>query len=147
MTSQAPRSFDPLTTALYLEDGGRAQALPLDADFWPALADGRIDVDRGWLTMVAPMRADMAHWEMHPEGEELLLARSGAFEIVMESGEGEHRVRLDRDAPAFVMPRGTWHRFVVLEPGEVLFVTYGRGTQHRPLEDATRGGGDAAGME
>jgi len=125
-------SFDPAATALYLEDGGRAQALPLDSDFWRDLQEGRIAVDNGWLTMVLPMSGDTAHWEMHPEGEELLLAQSGAFIVVMETPQGERRVRLDRKTPAYVMPRGTWHRFEVEQPGDILFATYGRGTQHKP---------------
>lgn len=125
-------SFDPATTALYLEDGGRAQALPLDENFWRDLTEGTIAVDNGWLTMVLPMSGDTPHWEMHPEGEELLYAQSGIFVVVMETPEGEKRVRLDRKTPAFVMPRGTWHRFEVEQPGDILFATYGRGTRHKP---------------
>ena len=125
-------SFDPATTALYLQDGGRAESLPLDDNFWRDLSEGAIAVDHGWLTMVLPMSEDMRHWEMHPEGEELLLARSGVFVVVMETAAGERRVRLDAKTPAFVMPRGTWHRFEVEQPGEILFATYGRGTRHRP---------------
>ena len=130
--SRRPESFDPGATALYLEDGGRATQLPLDDGFWQDLMEGRIEVDRGWLTMVLPMSEDTGHWEMHPEGEELLVAQSGAFEVVMETADGEASVRLDRKTPAFVMPRGTWHRFVVEKPGDILFVTYGRGTRQRP---------------
>lgn len=125
--------FDPSVTALYLEDGGRAQALPLDADFWRELTEGRIAVDHGWLTMVLPMSGDTPHWEMHPQGEELLLAQSGSFVVIMEGQGGERRVRLDHKTPAFVMPRGTWHRFEVEAPGNILFATYGRGTVHKPL--------------
>lgn len=130
--TQDAGSFDPSATALYLEDGGRAQALPLEEDFWRNLAEGRIVVDNGWLTMVLPMSGDSPHWEMHPHGEELLLVQSGAFVVVMEAQEGERRVRLDHRTPAFVMPRGTWHRFEVERPGTILFATYGRGTVHKP---------------
>jgi mannose-6-phosphate isomerase-like protein (cupin superfamily) len=126
-------SFDPATTALYLEDGGRAQALPLDENFWRDLSRGAIAADHGWLTMVLPMSGDTVHWEMHPEGEELLYAQSGAFIVVMETPQGERHVRLDRKTPAFVMPRGTWHRFEVEQPGDIVFATYGRGTQHKPV--------------
>ena len=45
-------SFDPTANALYLEDGGRAQTLPLDENFWRDLTQGAIAVDNGWLTMV-----------------------------------------------------------------------------------------------
>ena len=33
---------------------------------------------------------------------------------------------------ACVVPRGTWHRQIVHQPAELLAITYGKGTQHRP---------------
>jgi hypothetical protein len=33
---------------------------------------------------------------------------------------------------AVVNPRGVWHTVDVHEPGQALFVTPGRGTEHRP---------------
>ena len=50
----------------------------------------------------------------------------------MEVGPGERRVAL-ASGQACLVPRGVWHRVVVREPGRLLFVTYGEGTQHRPL--------------
>jgi len=128
--------FDPAAAALVLEDGGRAEAHALDDTFWPRLMSGEIDADHGWLVTLLPMTGDPDHWEVHPEGEELLLRQSGAFDVVMETGGGERRVRLDATTPAFVMPRGVWHRFETVEPGAILFATYGRGTEHRPVGKA-----------
>jgi len=34
---------------------------------------------------------------------------------------------------AFVVPRGRWHRLNVIEAGEVVFMTPGEGTEHKPL--------------
>ena len=131
--SRQHRSFDPGAVALYLQDGGAAAAMDAGEGFWRDVGEGRIDLDRGWLAMASEMTGDMGHWELHPEGEELLVLLSGALDLVLETPQGEERVRLDADSPAFLMPRGTWHRIEVREPGRMLFVTYGRGTRHKPL--------------
>jgi len=125
--------FDPRTSAVYLEDGGFGAELPLSESFWADLMEGRIDVDSGWLVLLLPMAHDMDHWERHPEGEELLLRQSGRFVVIMETPDGDRRLRLDETTPAVVVPRGTWHRFEVEEAGEILFATYGRGTEHREV--------------
>jgi mannose-6-phosphate isomerase-like protein (cupin superfamily) len=69
---------------------------------------------------------------MHPLGDELLFLLSGAVDIVFDSGQGERIVELKENG-ACVVPRGTWHKQIVRVPGRELAVTYGRGTQHRPL--------------
>jgi hypothetical protein len=33
----------------------------------------------------------------------------------------------------FVVPRGVWHRGIVRQPGELMFITPGAGTDHRPV--------------
>jgi hypothetical protein len=37
-----------------------------------------------------------------------------------------------RPGEAVVNPRNVWHTATVHEPGDALFVTPGRGTEHRP---------------
>ena len=34
---------------------------------------------------------------------------------------------------AIVVPRGVWHRAAVRKRGRLLFLTFGEGTQHKPL--------------
>ncbi|HEX6884966.1 MAG TPA: cupin domain-containing protein [Planctomycetota bacterium] len=128
----ARASFSPLTTYVHLKDLGSATVLPVDvAEFWrdpgarPELASGRILM--GWR-----VEEDLPHWEMHPAGDELLIAQSGAFELVLQDGRVEHVVPLAAGEVALV-PFGIWHRLKVQTPGEILFVTPGKGTQHRPL--------------
>jgi len=38
-----------------------------------------------------------------------------------------------RGRGACIVPRGQWHRAVVHEPSELLHVTRGAGTRHRPV--------------
>ena len=127
-------AFDPAQSFVYLKDDGTCEPLAAGTAFWSDLAAGRIDTNSGFLMMAGEVTDDMKHREIHPEGEEILLRQPGWFDVVIDAGEGKTRtVRLDATTPCTIMPRGHWHRFVMIEPGRVLFVTYGRGTQHRPL--------------
>jgi mannose-6-phosphate isomerase-like protein (cupin superfamily) len=73
----------------------------------------------------------MGHWEMHPAGDEILLALSGRMTVVLQ-GDPDESFAL-KAGEAFVVPRGRWHRLNVIEPGEVVFMTPGEGTEHKPL--------------
>lgn len=128
----ARAAFSPLTTYVHLKDLGSAGVLAVDpAEFWkdpaarPELASGRIVVGTRY-------EKDLPHWEMHPAGDELLVALSGAFEVLLQDGRTDHVVPLAAGQVALV-PFGIWHRLRVKTPGEILFVTPGKGTQHRAL--------------
>ncbi len=83
------------------------------------------------------MTEDWPHWEMHPEGEEILVLLSGDMSIVLDPGEteaggGESTVTLE-PGQACLVPRGVWHRGIVRAPSRLLAITAGEGTQHRPV--------------
>ena len=71
-------------------------------------------------------------WEMHPDGDEVLTLLSGQFDIVLDEGGVERTIALTPGQGALV-PRGVWHRMVIKVPGELLFLTPGDTTEHRPL--------------
>jgi oxalate decarboxylase/phosphoglucose isomerase-like protein (cupin superfamily) len=76
---------------------------------------------------------DIGHWEMHPRGDEILYMLDGAIDVVLEQADGTTQtVALDAGA-ACLVPRATWHRLLSRAPGHLLALTYGKGTQHRPL--------------
>lgn len=75
---------------------------------------------------------DSTGWEMHPDGDEALTLLSGQFDIVLDEAGGERIIPLTPGKSAIV-PQGVWHRMVIHEPGELLFLTPGDATQHRPL--------------
>lgn len=132
-------SFDPKNIHLDLLDGGAATVMPVTPEFWPELMSGAREI-RGRLTGAVHLAADIDHWEMHPAGDELLVRLSGAFEIVLEQpgeqpGERDgavHRASLDAATSCCLVPKGAWHTIKVREAGDLLFVTPGTGTQHRP---------------
>ena len=132
MSAAGPRPFHPTGVYVHLADGGAGETVPVDDDFWPDLISGKRHYD-GRLVTMSRVAADSSHWEMHPAGEELLYLVSGELVVVLDDGHEEAGVTLNSDTPALLVPKGVWHRFEVREPGPLLFVTPGEGTEHRPL--------------
>ena len=100
--------------------------IDVDENFW-ATIDDRTDLDDGRLVMAMPMTADWSNWEMHPEGDEVILVTDGVVRVHTESNEPV----IVRAPELVVMPAGTWHTMDVIEPARVLTITWGAGTQHR----------------
>lgn len=69
---------------------------------------------------------------MHRAGEALILLSVGMVALVLASQSSADAVRLDRSKPPAIVPRGIWHRVRTIETARVTFVTFGRGTQHKP---------------
>lgn len=117
-------------TYLELRDDGAVCRIDLTPEFWPDLMAGRRHVD-GRMIMSFELSEDMTHWELHPAGDEILLVLSGRMTVIVE-GSPDECFELSA-GQAFVVPRGRWHRLNVCEPGEVVFITPGEGTEHKPL--------------
>lgn len=135
--------IDLSQTYVHIEDNGRASPVPVTDDFWALLSTGggdREDIRRiaagGWMVGTFPCTETWSQWEMHPDGEEIVVLLSGSVDFVLEEPAGERLIEL-RGRSTVVVPRGAWHRAIVHEPGEMLHITFGRGTEHRPLEAAT----------
>jgi mannose-6-phosphate isomerase-like protein (cupin superfamily) len=119
-------------TYVHLKDLGSATAFEVDrAAFWSDPA-ARPELATGRIVLSSRLEKDMPHWEMHPSGDELLVALSGEFEVLLQDGRSERSAPLAA-GQAFLVPYGMWHRLKVKTAGEVVFVTPGKGTQHRPL--------------
>lgn len=131
MTRPQSAPFDPTNTYVDLAPDGSTPLLRVTTDFWDRLASGALTV-AGRMVSMQHMTADWPHWERHPAGDELLVLTSGEVDIILDEPDGERRVRLS-DRAGFVVPRGTWHRAEIVRPAEVLFVTEGAGTEHRPV--------------
>ncbi|MCZ7529674.1 MAG: cupin domain-containing protein [Acidimicrobiia bacterium] len=89
------------------------------------------DGDDGRLVCITPQSASWDVWERHPAGEELVVLLSGRSTFIQEVDGAGQRIELE-PGQAFVNPTNVWHTSDVHEPGEALFVTPGRGTEHRP---------------
>ncbi len=131
MTLPTTTGFDVTATYVHLPDGGEAAAVECTPEFWSELASGKRRYD-GRLITAYQLSADMGHWEMHPAGEEVLICISGSAEAVFQRPDGEDSIAVS-PGTSCIVPRGVWHRVKVREPGIVLFITPGEGTQHKPM--------------
>jgi mannose-6-phosphate isomerase-like protein (cupin superfamily) len=86
------------------------------------------------LTIGAPeLTGDAPHdGELHPDGDELLYLISGAVSVRLELPDGDRIVELAA-GDALVVPRGTWHKITLREPGRLIHITPGPNGDHRPL--------------
>lgn len=127
--------FDLSRTYVHLGRDATATELPdfeWSAECLEAYTDRfAADGDDGRLVCVTPQSATWDSWERHPAGDELVVLLSGRVDVVQELDGAEVTTPL-LPGEAVVNPRGVWHRSVVHEPGDALFVTPGRGTEHRP---------------
>jgi mannose-6-phosphate isomerase-like protein (cupin superfamily) len=128
-------SFDLSSTFVHLGSGGVATELP---DFqWTSeyleSYDARFDADGddGRLVTISPQHETWTTWERHPAGDEIVVCLSGRVDVIQEHDGAEVTISLT-PGMAMVNPRGVWHRGVVHEPGDGLFITAGRGTEHKP---------------
>jgi quercetin dioxygenase-like cupin family protein len=70
-------------------------------------------------------------WEMHPDGDEVVLVVDGTMTLHLEV-DGEHSSVTLRAGEYAINSPGTWHTADVDDSASALFITAGRGTQHRP---------------
>lgn len=122
--------FDLADTYMYLPPTPEVRSFPGGHEFWAGIGE-RTDLDDGRLISQFRNDANWDHWECHPEGDEVLILLSGALDLRLMAGETERRVAL-RGRATFIMPAGTWHTADVREPGDLIAITWGKGTMHRP---------------
>ena len=131
MTGFERPTFDLVSTYVRLADEGGAVPVDVGHDFWTQI-DGHFNLYNGRLVRAFLMTDDWPEWEMHPEGDELLFLLSGAIDMILQIGDREQVVEL-RPGAACIVPRGVWHRTNIRRASKGLFITPGKGTQHRPV--------------
>jgi predicted enzyme related to lactoylglutathione lyase/mannose-6-phosphate isomerase-like protein (cupin superfamily) len=131
---------DLSTQNVILDATSSAHAVQGGDAFWKALMAGELpEVERGRLVALFDYASDWRTWEMHPDGEELVILVSGRATFVLETPDGERELVLERAGQMVIVPRGTWHTARTDEPVRMLFVTAGKGTEHRPAVPRERG--------
>jgi len=121
--------LDPFSTFLTL-DGPAATTVAVTPSFWAELESGDRTLT-GWLVAAFHIARDIDHWEMHPAGDEILIALAGTMTVVLEHDGARQPVTL-RPGTACRVPKGTWHTIPAAAPAQLLALTYGEGTEHRP---------------
>jgi quercetin dioxygenase-like cupin family protein len=70
-------------------------------------------------------------WEMHPNGEELVLCLSGSLTLHQES-DGDINTATLSAGEGIINEPGVWHTADPDQPATALFITAGLGTEIRP---------------
>lgn len=93
-----------------------------------SLADGA----EGRLVNLHRFDRPWQSWEMHPHGDEIVLCLSGALTLHQEMADGAAATITLGPGEYAINPRGAWHTADVEGEAEVLFITAGLETTHRP---------------
>lgn len=119
--------------AYFAQLGGEADCLPVEVDaaFWET---GVQALPPGRLVSMFESATDWQVWEMHPQGEEMIIQIEGELVLVLEQDGGEVRVAL-RAGEFAVVPKGVWHTADVPAKGRAIYITPGEGTQSRKRFD------------
>ncbi len=131
MDAGTPSSFSLAMTYVHLTGAGAAQLADGGAAFWRRSPSELDQAFPGWLVTAYSFEVGAGGWERHPAGDEVLYLISGAMDVIVEQDSGQRVIDLHAGSTC-VVPRGRWHRQVARESGELLAMTFGKGTQHRP---------------
>lgn len=74
---------------------------------------------------------DWASWELHPNGDEMVMLIEGEITLVLDTAEGEQSLQLSNAGDYIVIPQNTWHTARTNSLAKVLFITPGEGTKHK----------------
>lgn len=85
----------------------------------------------GWEIGIARLSRPPPHdGEMHPDGDELLYLMTGSISVILE--ETPPRTVNVRAGECIVVPQGIWHRLLIHAASELLYITPGPHSKHRP---------------
>jgi len=126
-----------LTHPIHLGRGGSAVMEPeftgmqWYADYVARHPDDGLE---GRLVSMFRFEGPWESWEMHPEGDEVVVCVEGRLTLLQEMADGEVRRTELGVGDYAINPRGIWHSADTDRPTMALFITPGLGTQNRPRE-------------
>ncbi|HEY4198281.1 MAG TPA: cupin domain-containing protein [Mucilaginibacter sp.] len=84
-------------------------------------------------------------WEIHPDGDELLLVTKGEVEIEMVTqlyqgedtvpGDAEKEVAILHDGELLIIPKGHWHRIILKKETDLVVATFGGNSKLASVEE------------
>ncbi|SLJ94518.1 cupin domain-containing protein [Novosphingobium mathurense] len=120
---------------IHLGLGARAEAQPAftglewyEAYAARTLADGA----EGRLVALHDFSGDWTSWEVHPEGDEVVVCTAGEMTLIQEREDGSTTSQVLAAGEYAINPAGTWHTADIARTATALFITCGFGTLHRP---------------
>lgn len=122
------------TSFLHLGRGASAVPQPpfTGGDWYEGYGD-RHDADGadGRLVSMFTFHGSWDSWEMHPEGEEVVLCTAGHLTLHQEHADGSTATVTIGPGEYAINPRGTWHTADIDGEATAVFITAGLGTQGR----------------
>jgi len=120
---------------IHLGPGATAIAQPPFTDgSWYQGYGERHDADGadGRLVSLYHFTENWTQWEMHPEGEEVVLCTAGSLTLHQQFADGSQASVTIGPGEYVINPRGCWHTADVSGAATAVFITPGLGTQGRP---------------
>ena len=76
---------------------------------------------------------DWPTWEIHPNGDEIVILLSGSVTFILQLGDREKSVFLDTMGSYVIVPKNVWHTAKINVTTKMLFITPGEGTQNKDV--------------
>jgi len=128
-------AYDIDTTFVNLGQDGSTDLLEVTPSFWPDLVGGKLGAGPGRLVSSFTFEGAWDNWEVHPNGDEIVVLVEGAADMRFERADGSvDTLLLDRPGSFIFVERGTWHTGCGVPSARMIFITDGEGTDHRPAE-------------
>ncbi len=89
------------------------------------------DGNEGRLVSQATFTDSWDVCEMHPNGSEIIICTEGEMTLIQEIDGGEKRISI-RAGEYAINPAGIWHTADISDRATAIFITAGRGTEHKP---------------
>lgn len=119
-------------TYVQLRADATSELLAVDAGFWERLSAGKLgSFRREFMVACFEFDGEWSHWEMHPNGDEIVVLMSGSVTFVFERAYGIEDLVLEKPGEFVVVPKGVWHKAKAHSASCAMFITPGEGTQHR----------------
>jgi mannose-6-phosphate isomerase-like protein (cupin superfamily) len=129
----AARSLRTYPIHLGLDARAEAQPAFTGMEWYEAYVQrNAADGSEGRLVSYYDFSENWDGWEMHPEGDEVVVCTHGTITLIQEERDGSHHSVTLNAGDYAINPRGVWHTADVAGPASALFITSGMDTQHRP---------------
>ncbi len=133
MNKTAPQALDIFTDFAVMRPDKGVCIERADAEVYHRLDRDYAQFAGHELISAFQFSEDWDAWEMHPNGDEVVILMSGRATFCLQMDGEVIRVELDRPGQYAVIPRGVWHTAETAQHACVLFITPGQDTQHKAL--------------
>ena len=117
---------------IVLNPDKQASIEPNDAELYVRLDRNYNDFAGHELISCHEFSEDWSMWEIHPNGDEVIVLLHGDIDVVFDQPDGEQSVHLNTPGSYAVVPKNVWHTVKVRQAARAVFITPGEGTDHKP---------------